>query len=640
MRASGQGCCTRLAVGLLGLTHATCQAAAEPRLADLSLEALGNIEITSVSKRAERLSGAPTSIYVITAADIRRSGAASLPEVLRLAPNLHVARSSASEYVVTARGFAGNSANKMLVLIDGRSVYTPLYSGVFWDVQEVMLEDVDRIEVISGPGSTLWGVNAVNGVINVITRDAGATQGRLVAAQAGNAGSRASARMGGTAGSDMAWRLYATHAAKRNTETADEVPIDDGGHLTQVGFRADAQTGADRLMLLANAYQGRRDQPASGGQQIERGPVTVSGAHVLGSWERQLDDGASLKLQGYLDHTERTAEPIFGDRLDTLDLQFQHSLAAIGNHGLVWGAQYRTAWDRVDNSIYLAFLPPNRRQTWASLFAQDDVTLGDDLRLSLGVRAEHNDYTGIEFLPTARLAWSWAPRQSTWAAVSRTVRAPSRLDRDFYVPGQAPYQLRGGAEFDSEVATVVEWGYRGQPTEATSLSATLYRAEYDHLRTVQFDPVEQVFVIANGMEGRTSGIELWGSLQALPRWRLHAGYSHLWQDLRLKPGSNDARTVAATEGASPKYWWTLRSAHDLGAQVELDLMLRHVARLALPEVPSYTALDMRLAWRPHPTFELALAGQNLIGGGHGEFAERATRQQLKQAWFVQANWQF
>ncbi|HJV68670.1 TonB-dependent receptor [Ideonella sp.] len=630
MRASTRWCCWAAA--------ALCSAApafAQPRLGDLSLEELSNIEITSVSRRAERLSDAPTSVYVITADDIRRSGVTSLPEALRLAPNLQVARSSASGYVVTARGFAGNSANKMLVLIDGRSVYTPLYSGVFWDVQDVMLESVDRIEVISGPGSTLWGVNAVNGVINVITQDAASSQGSLVAASVGESESRASARHAAVTDGGVAWRVYAKRSDQQDTETAAGMRIDDAGHHTQAGFRADATRGRDRLMLRGDAYRGRHEQPAPASGGIVYGPLTVSGAHVLGLWERRLDDGASFQLQAYVDHNERTAVPIYGDTLDTLDVQFQHAPGAIGRHAPVWGVQYRTAWDRVDNSPYLAFLPPNRRQNWASLFAQDEITLGDELHLTLGARAERNDYTGVEFLPTARLAWKLAPQHLLWAAASRTVRAPSRLDREFFVPGQPPYLLHGGPGFESEVANVAELGYRGQPTAATSLSVTAHRASYDHLRTVQYDPGFTSAIVANGMEGRTSGLELWGSLQALPNWRLHAGYSRLWQDLRLKPGSNDPMTVAATEGASPASSWMLRSALDLGERVEFDLMLRHVSKLTSPAVPAYTALDLRLGWRATPALELALVGRNLAGS-HGEFGDLATRTEFGRALFANA----
>lgn len=633
-----------MAWAALTAAPSVAQPRADQRLADLSLEELSQLEITSVSKRAERLSGAPTSVYVISAADIRRSGATHLAEALRLAPNLQVARVYNQGHTVSARGFNGSSANKLLVLIDGRSVYSPLFSGVFWDAQEVMLEDVERIEVISGPGSTLWGVNAVNGVINVITRAAAESQGNLLALAAGSREARVSARHGAALGSGGAWRLYATHSDLRHTETADGTRVDDAGHLSQVGVRADLPRGADRFTLQAEAYRGRREQPAPGsistGVPIERGPITLSGAHVLGRWERRLDAGASFELQAYVDHTERDVVPTFADTQDIVDLQAQYTAAPAGRHQAVWGAQVRAGRDRLGNSVYVAFLPQRLDQRWASLFAQDEIALADNLRLTLGLRAERNSYTGTEFLPTARLAWQWAPQQLLWLAASRTVRAPSRLDRDIFVPGQPPFLLRGGPDVRSETARVYELGYRGQPTPRTTLSATVYRAEYDHLRTLQIDPGFTYFFIANGMQGRTQGLELWASWQALPRWRLHAGYSRLHQDLRLKPWSNDTSTVAAAEGANPSEWWQLRSALDLTEQIELDLVLRHVGRLAAPPVPSYATLDLRLGWRVRPGLELSLIGRNLNGDRHGEFANETTRTEFGRALLARLEWQF
>ena len=645
MRASGQGCCARLAIGLLGLVHATSQAS-EPRLADLSLEALSNIEITSVSKRTERLSDAPTSIFVITAADIRRAGVASLAEALRLASNLQVVRASSWEYTASARGFNSSSANKLLVLIDGRSVYTPLFSGVFWDVQDVMLEDVERIEVISGPGGTLWGVNAVNGVINVITRSAQETVGGLVSAHAGDRERRLSARFGAAIDNGLAWRLFATRTDTRDSETADGTRIDDAGHLTHVGARADGERGADRFTLQAEAYKGRREQPLPGtivitGMPFELGPISVSGAHVLGRWERRLPDGASMLLQAYAERTRRTVVPSFGDAQDIADVQFQHTLAPIGPHRAVWGLQYRLGDDRTDNSPYVAFLPAHLRQRWASLFLQDQVTLNEDWQLTLGARAERNDYTGTEFLPTLRLAWKWHPRHLLWAGATRTVRAPSRLDHDTYVPGSPPFLLRGGPSVKSETADVLELGYRGQPTASSSLSATAHTARYKRLRTQEIDPSFTYIYYANGMAGDVSGLELWGTLQLNRSWRVHAGYNRLWQDLRLREGKPDLfAEVPTTEGQNPAYWWTLRSSWDPRDDIGIDLNLRQVARLRMPDVPRYTALDLRMAWRPVAALELALYGQNLTGGGHGEFTEVATRQQLKRAWFAQVQWHF
>jgi iron complex outermembrane receptor protein len=626
-----------------GIAAAIAHAAPDQSLSVLSLEELSNIEITSVSKRTERLSDAPTSVYVITAADIRRSGASRLVDVLRLAPNLHVVQVNANDHTVTARGFASSSANKLLVLIDGRSVYSPLFSGVFWDVQEVVLEDIERIEVISGPGSTLWGVNAVNGVINVITREAASGEASLLSAVAGEAGTRLTARHRPAGSEAFAWRLYATRTDDRHTETQAGVAKDDAGHLTQVGLRADGSSGGDRFMLQAHAYQGRYGQPPPGsistGVPFELGPITVSGAHLLGRWEHRLASGG-LQLQAYVDHTRREVVPTFDDRLTIADLQLQHSVGGWAGHAPVWGVQLRRAWDHVENSPYVAFLPGRLVQDWASLFAQDEISLAESLRLTLGARAEHNRYTGMEFLPTLRLAWKRSPQQLVWAAATRTVRAPSRLDRDTYVPGEPPFLLRGGPGFQSEIARVFELGYRGQPSPGSSLSATLWHATYERLRTQEVDFSVPYVYFANGMRGRTHGIELWGSAQVMPTWRLHAGYSRLWQDLHLQPGSIDAAGLAAAEGANPPEWWVLRNAFDLPGPVELDVALRHVGALASPAVPAYTVVDLRLGWRPLPGLELGLAGQNLGGRGHGEFTDVSTRTQVRRAWSLQAAWRF
>src|SRR5258707_683708 len=371
-------------------------------LADLSFEELGNIEITSVSRRAERLSDAAASVFVITTEDIRRSGATSLPEALRIAPNLQVAQVSASGYAITARGFNNTAANKFLVWTGGRWVYSPLFSGVFWDVQDVMLEDIERIEVISGPGGTLWGVNAVNGVINVITRSAGQSQGGLAVAGGGNREDRASLRYGGKFDNDVNFRVYATHLDMQDTQTQSGATKDDSAHQSQVGLRADWQRDADSLMLKADAYTGREGQPLPGsisitGVTLALGEISVSGANMISRWEHSWEGVGALSVQAYYDHTQRSVPPTFEDSQGIVDLQLQYSASPIGAHTAVWGAEYRYGMDRVTNSTYIALLPANLDQTWASLFAQDEIALRDGLRLTLGVRTEHNDYTGTQF---------------------------------------------------------------------------------------------------------------------------------------------------------------------------------------------------------------------------------------------------
>ena len=627
-------------VAWTALGAATAWAASDvQQLKDLSIEELSNIEITSVSKRDEKLSDAPTSVFVITSEDIRRSGATSLPEALRLAPNLQVARISANEYAISARGFNGTAANKLLVLIDGRSVYSPLFSGVFWDVQNVMIEDIERIEVISGPGGTLWGVNAVNGVINVITRSAAQTEGGLVAVGGGNQEDRASLRYGGKLGEDLNFRVYATHFDMQDTETQSGETKDDSAHQSQVGFRADWQRDADSLMVKGDAYTGREGQPPPGsisisGVTLALGEINVTGANMISRWEHSWEGAGALSVQAYYDHTERSVPPTFEDSQGIVDLQLQYSANPIGAHTAVWGGEYRYGMDRVTNSQYIALLPANLDQAWASLFAQDEIALLDGLRLTLGARTEHNDYTGTEFLPTARLAWNWAPNEMLWAAASRTDRAPSRLDHDTFVPGQPPYLLRGGPNVLAETADDYEIGYRGQITRAASFSATVYHTIYDRLRTQQVDPSFTYLYYGNGIQGTTSGIELWGSYQVTPIWRLNAGFNRLRQELKLTPYSIDIGTLESDEGANPSRWGILRSSLDLGPRTELDLTLRYVDALAQPVVPSYTALDLRLGWQLRSNVDLSIVGQNLLGAGHGEFTDVTTRTDLKRAVFV------
>jgi iron complex outermembrane receptor protein len=623
-----------LAALVLALPARAEEAARRAEFADLSIEELANIDVTSVSRRPERLQDAPASVFVITADDIRRSGARNLVEALSLAPNLQVARSSNANYFISARGMNGTSnspANKLLVMIDGRSVYSPLFSGMFWDEPDVMLEDVERIEVISGPGGTLWGVNAVNGVINITTRRARDTQGDLLVLRADGDGAQAAFRHG-AAMIDGHWRAYAKVFNVQHGELASGQHIDDDWTQGQVGWRGDWERGVDRFSVNANAWRGREGQPAPGvvaapGADVGVDDITLHGANVTGRWEHVIDGGGSVTAQAYYDYRYRKVPPTFTDAVDILDLQLQHALPAHGRHSIVWGGEYRHGRDRVDNSRFVAFLPARATQAWASLFAQDDVALRDDLSVIAGVRWERNPYTGTEFLPNLRLSWRATPEHAFWAAVSRTVRAPSRFDRDIYVPGAPPYLLDGGSTVKSETARVAELGYRGQPAAALSYSVTAFHARYDDLRTQEVAPSRTYVYYANKMEGSTNGIEMWGTWQAAPNWRVNAGMNALHERLRLQPGSNDARATA-TAGLDPAHKWLLRSSLDLDGQRSLDCTLSHVAALSSPDVPAYTSVDVRYGWRPRPDWELSIAAQHLNGGGHAEFTPAATRSQF------------
>jgi len=610
-------------------------ASARDELADLSLEQLSNIEITSVSRHAERLSQAAASIFVITAEDIRRSGANSLPEALRLAPNLQVARVDTGQYAISARGFNNAIGNKLLVLIDGRTVYTPLYSGVNWDSQFVMLEDVERIEVISGPGGTLWGANAVNGVINVITRTARDTQGSLVAVGGGNQQKDASARYGGKLGGDGSYRIYAMGSDRNNTHLADGTPVPDGWQSGQIGFRADWNGADHALTLQGDAYQAKADPGPLGSPK-------TSGANLLARWTRELADGSNYHVQAYYDRTERDNPLSFGDKIDTFDVEFQHAFMASAQHSILWGGGYRHAQDDTEthfnalNFLPTVFIPAHRALDWSNLFVQDEVSLTPAVKMTLGIKAESNPYTGVEFLPSARLAWTPGDDQLVWGALSRAVRAPARLDRDFHLYLQLPNiplipVIEGGPDFQSEVAYVAEAGYRAQPTRALSYSITGFYDFYDKLRSGEPAPA----VVQNMMQGSTFGIEGWGTWQATPDWRLSAGFVAMHENLRVEADSLDPTGPSAL-GNDPKFQWMVRSSFNLAKNADFDVTLRHVGTLPDPLVAAYTAVDARIGWRVRPDLELSLVGQNLTDPRHIEFGAAGVASEIGRSVYLKA----
>ena len=606
-------------------------------IAELTLEELANIQVTSVSKRSESLSDAAASIFVITGSDIRRAGATSLPEALRLAPNLQVARVDARNYAVTARGFSSPFENKLLVLIDGRTVYSPLFSGVFWDVQDVVLDDVERIEVISGPGATLWGANAVNGVINIITKSSAATQGALLATTLGKDARDGAVRYGGRVG-DGHYRAYAKHAENDDTHTATGATSATGWHRDQAGFRTDWGNTAQGLTVQGDVYDARL-------RQANTRDIEVAGANLLGRVANTFADGSAATVQLYWDHTERDQPNAFRERLDTFDLQLQHAVRLQGNHHVVWGGGYRLGHDRVENGPAFGFLPGTLNLRWANLFAQDEIALRNDLRLTAGLKVEDNNYTGVEVLPTLRLAWNPRPASLLWTSLSRAVRAPSRIDRDFYSPiqprivnGVPQYAVAGGPGFDAETAKVFELGYRAQPSTSLSYSTTLFFSRYDRLRTLEPNPSGPGAVFENRADGLTRGIEAWATWQAADAWRLSAGGVVQRVGTTLQPGSRDASGTTGLATSDPTHYWQVRSSYDLGAHQEFDVTLRHVGALPRPVVPAYTAVDARWGWRVRPGVELSIIGQNVFDPRHAESGSPATRSEYERALAVRVVW--
>src|SRR6266478_1028884 len=486
----------------------------------LTLDQLMSIEVVSVAGRPERLSETASAIQVITQDDIRRSGATSLPEALRLASNLQVAQVDARQWAISARGLNSTTANKLLVLIDGRTVYTPLFSGVFWDVQDVLLTDIDRIEVISGPGATLWGSNAVNGVINVITKDAKDTRGLLVTGGGGTElAGFGSARSGGELGAHTHYRIYGKGFSRDPTLLPNGQAAADAWHMGQGGLRLDWDASAgNRLSLLSDWYDGRIVQASPG-------HIGVSGGNVVAKWAHQISATSEVTAQAYYDRTHRNIPGTFGEDLDSYDIDVHHRAALGARHHVVWGLGYRLINDRVQNTAGLAFLPPHVARQWFTAFAQDEIALVPErFHVTLGAKIEHNDYTGFEIQPSGRVNWTFSPSRTLWAAISRAVRTPSRIDRELFIPRQPPYFLAGGPGFRSEKELAYELGYRHQQGALVLSFATFYSRYYGLRSLEQVNPPNPTpIVIANGQDGESYGGEATATFRITDDWQGRAG---------------------------------------------------------------------------------------------------------------------
>ncbi|HEV8263471.1 MAG TPA: TonB-dependent receptor [Gemmatimonadales bacterium] len=604
----------------------------------LSIEQLMNLEVTSVSKRPERLVQTASAIQAITQEDIRRSGASSLPEALRLASNLQVAQVDSRQWAISARGFNSTTANKLLVLIDGRTVYTPLFSGVFWDAQQVPLADIDRIEVISGPGATLWGANAVNGVINVITKDAKDTPGLVLS---GGGGTElpgfGTARYGGALGSGARYRIYGSRFARDPSALPNGQDAPDDWHLGQGGFRLDWDASTDsRVTLQGDLYDGRIDQ-------LSPGDITVSGGNVVAKWARTISETSNLTAQLYYDRTNRDIPGTFGEALDIYDVELQHQARMGARHDLVWGLGYRLMNDNVANTTALAFLPAHAARQWFTGFVQDEIALVPDrLHVALGTKVEHNDYTGFEIQPSGRVNWTLNPSATLWAAVSRAVRTPSRIDRELFarISISPPSFLAGGPGFDSEEELAYELGYRHQRGSLALSGATFY-SRYHGLRSLEQlnPPAADTIVIGNGQDGEAFGAELTAAYVLTSRWRVRAGYTELRVHIWPNPGSTDT-SRGLTESQAPDRQFFVHSSVELPAHLWLDVGLRAIGEIARRQVPAYSELHARLSWQPTPKLDLSVVGQNLLHRRHTEFGAPAARREIERGVYGLVEWRF
>jgi iron complex outermembrane receptor protein len=634
-----------LIAALLAPAAVAAQQPAPPAatLRELSLEQLGDLEVTTVAKQPAQVWRSAAAVFVLTQDEIRRSGATTLPELLRLVPGVQVSRLDSDHWAIGVRGLTSAFSKSLLVLIDGRSVYTPLFGGVFWQVQDTLIEDIARIEVIRGPGGTIWGANAVNGVINVITKSSKETTGALVSLGTGNVDQgRVGVRYGGRRGDALHYRVYGSGFMRAAEHHIDGHPFDDW-QIGQAGFRIDA-TGerGQTFTLQGDLYTGSAGERLGVGsffppaRLMIDGSDRVSGGNLLARWQRDLDGGAGVRVQAYYDRTNRDAIH-FGETRDTFDVDFLHHAPLGRRHHVSWGAGARLSpTDFTTLYPALTFTPEDRAHRLVSAFVQDEVAVvGDTLWLTLGSKVEHNDHSGLEVQPGARLLWRPNARETVWTSVTRAVRTPSRIDTDLRLTGfglsdpLAYLLVTGSKDFRAESLVGVEAGYRRLLASQLYLDVAAFHNNYDDLAgfgafdvTVQSDPILHLqFAVPyeNAIRGTTDGFEI------SPDWRpagwlqLKGAYSFLTVDMENRPGYADDSSIAVYEGSSARHQGSLQASLSLPGRLELDHTYRFASRLRSHDIPRYVTADARLAWQFSSGLTLAIAGQNLLGPNHVEF---------------------
>ena len=631
----------------------------------MSLEELGDIVVTSVSKQEETLREAAAAIHVITDEDIRRSGATSIPEALRLAPGMHVARVGSSTWAVGSRGFNDTFANKLLVLIDGRSVYTPLFSGVYWDAQDTLMADIDRIEVIRGPGATLWGANAVNGVINIITKKARETQGVLVSGGGGTEERGFGAiRYGLALGETVHMRVYGKYFDRDATVMPNGMDSQDQWDMWRAGFRLDWEPSELTTMnLQGEIYDGSeqtvfaRNQVTPPYSNLVNSVSGFGGGHMLGRWNQDFENESNLTVQTYYDRTERSW-PLFGEQRDTFDAELSHKISLGERDELIWGMGYRFSTADYQNTFDVALFDQDIHLY--NGFIQDRHSVIEDvLSITLGTKLEHNVFTGLEIQPSVRLVWTPTEDHTIWAGVSRAVRTPSLAEGNSEVvlasippntpvPGFPPSPLPTIAGlgrspfFEAEDLLAYEIGHRWQATRRLSFDLATFYNDYTDLRSITpADPEVRVFdgtpyVFApltwgNSDEAESYGAELSFDWQVVDQWRIAGSYSRL-------------HTIGGGErGRNPENQFLIRSLWDVTPDITLDANLRYVDELPALQVSDYLALDLRIGWRPRPGLEFSIIGQNLLDDQHGEYSPSflgTPRAEIQRGVYGMVSWTF
>lgn len=633
----------------------------------MSLSELMDQEVTSVAKKPEPYKTAPASIDVITSDEIQRSGVNNLPEALRLADNLDVEQLTSSQWDISARGFnTSGFSDKMLVLMDGRSIYSPLLAGVIWNLQDYLLPDIDRIEAISGPGGTLWGANAVNGVINIITKNAKDTQGLYTSAGGGSwLETQEAARYGGTLASNIFYRVYGKYSQYGAERYPDGSSAHDQWNRGEGGFRIDSEASPDNLLTLEGNMLGGDNDAAPGGEGMQVAEGTSSDGNILGRWTHTYSEDSDMQVQAYYDRTHLAGpfqavytngvveipEGLLRDDLDTADISFQDRFPAGTRHDIVWGLEYRFTHNVTQPAPLVDFIPNTLDQNLYSAFLQDQIKLCDRVYFIAGSKLEHNDYTGFEWEPTARLQWNFTDKQMLWGAVSRSVQMPSEYDRNLYEPSPNYGLLlaNGNSTYESESVIAYELGYRAQFGKYVSGSLSSFFNDYDHLRSLNLTGGGFPAYWANDDRGETWGFELSVNYQPLSWWRLNAGYDFLQENIYVKPGAVDL-DAGFGDTADPENQVFLRSSMDLPHNIELDANGRWIDAAPFNNgpsqgsVPAYFELDLSLGWHVTKNIELSITGQNLL---HDQIAEAGypnnspqNQEEIVRSVFGKVTWQF
>ena len=604
----------------------------------LSIEELMQIDVTTASRRDEMLSETATAMVVIRQEDLRRAGITTLAEALRLAAGVHAAQVFGQGWAISSRGFNISTANKLLVLIDGRTVYSPVFAGVFWESLDVFLPDVERIEVIRGPGGALWGANAVNGIINVITKTASDTQGTFVRTGIGteNRGF-AGARYGGKAGWGK-YRVYGQFRAEDDREFVAGGSAQDDVQFGQSGFRMESTAQATvRWLLQGDVYTARSGL-------ADRDDVKMSGANVLSRFTRAFSPSSRLQMQLYYDRTNRRVPNQYQGTRDTFDFDLQQQFNIGSRQNFVAGGGARASHgDDFGDGPGFFFEPRVRTSTLFGAFLQDEISLKPDrVFVTVGAKVERNDFSGLELQPTGRVRFKIDAKHSLWGAVSRAVRMPTRFDTDLRIriPNTERLLLTGSDTFESENVVALEGGYRGQPRRWMSVDVVGFSNRYTDVRSQELPSAPgQPVVLGNTLNTRSAGAELMTSVQALPRWQIHGSYTYLWKRFEKDSGSRDFSN-GVSEANDPAHQFRLRSYVDLGRKTELDATVRFASALPSPAVERYAELMLRLGWQAQPGLDLSLIGQNLLHDRHEEFAAATPREYLHRGVHFRVDWRF